>query len=62
MLWVTDPITKEVMKEAKDNISKTALFYSLFFPPHPAEDTTPRGVVYPRPKWDYKPVTNEQIA
>jgi hypothetical protein len=58
---IKDPMTKEMIQEAKDNDTKAAMFYAAFFPPRPAKDMTPQNPNYPAPKWMYALVTDEQI-
>src|ERR1700690_2196549 len=51
----------ELMDTAKDNESKAALFYPLFFPPRPAVSSAPTDFDYPVAKWVHAPITDEQI-
>ena len=61
MLQVKDPITKAVIQEACTNEDKGELFYQTFFPIRTAPPATAPTEPYPPAKWEYEPVTDEQI-
>jgi hypothetical protein len=61
-LQARDPILKLVTSTARDNDSKAAMFHPLFFPPGPEESSAPEDYEYQAPKWQYAPVTDEQIG
>ena len=60
-LQVKDPVTKAVTREACTNEEKGELFYQTFFPVRTAPPAPAPIEQYPPAKWDYEPVTDEQI-
>ena len=61
MLQVKDPIMKLVTREACTNEDKGDLFYQTFFSTWTALPAPAQTEPYPPAKWEYKPVTDEQI-
>ncbi|KAF7354515.1 RNA-directed DNA polymerase from transposon X-element [Mycena venus] len=56
-----DPVSKRVVATAETNEEKVALFKEEFFPPKMEQSSVPANPVYPPPKWEWKPVTDEVI-
>ncbi|KAF8873835.1 hypothetical protein BD779DRAFT_1451406, partial [Infundibulicybe gibba] len=60
-LCIKDPRTKKVTATAKDNKDKSDMFFKAFFPAKPTEQEPIDEDQYPPPRWDFQPVTDEQI-
>jgi len=61
-LQIKDPVTKKVIHEATDNVSKGQLFYDTFFPPpNPTTTPIPENPTYPPPYWVFTNITDEQM-
>ena len=60
-LQVKDPTTKVVTREACTNKDKGDLFYQTFFPTRTALPAPAPTEPYPPAKWEYEPVTDEQM-
>ena len=60
-LTVKDPITKQVVKEARTNEEKWKLLYQELFAKITAPLTNNTDYTYVQEKWAYTPTTDEQI-
>ena len=60
-LTVKDPITKQVVKEARTNEEKGKLLYQEFFPKRTVPLTNNMDYIYIQEKWAYTPTTDKQI-
>jgi hypothetical protein len=61
-LKIKDPVTKQVIREATDNMAKGQLFYKTFFPPrNPSTTPVLQDFQYPPPRWKFQNILDDQI-
>ena len=60
-LQVRNPVSKEVVREARTNEEKGKLLYEVFFPKRTAPQVPEPRELYPQEKWEYEATTDEQI-
>lgn len=55
------PSLKVDGKEITTNAGKSAALFDAFFPKPPLQTSVPQGYSYPRAKWTFSPVTDQQV-
>jgi len=54
-LQIKDPVMKQVIREATDNMAKGQIFYETFFPLRNLATTpVPQDFQYPPPRWKFQ--------
>jgi hypothetical protein len=56
-----DPRSKEVVETATLNEEKGAMLFKLFFLLKPQESSVPNNPHYPKPRWQFENISNDQI-